>query len=450
MMAAIFYTVLDMSIAAFWPIMIVTLFRIFLKKVPHTVWCILWGIIALRLILPFSAESALSLLPNNAPVSERFANAGETLYSDGIPWLGNATQLFTSDATALFEMNAILISLIWSFGTLAMIMWLLISSHRFQKRVKERVWLKENIYLCDHISSPFILPGIRNPRIILPSAMRLEDMQYVIAHEKAHLSRLDHIWKIVGYLILAVYWWNPAVWLAYILFCRDLEFSCDEKVIKEHGYVWKKPYSTTLLKCSIRSKRSVTAPLAFSEVSVKKRLKAVLHYQKPTLWIIVTSVIVCTIVMICFLTTPIRTTVDADLDTFISQAILDREKSTETEERFACESHTVLAVDENGKETTVYLMVMYQEYSYAAGVLTHETGGHYPTIITVEEQSDGNYSLKDYLWKPKYTQEDWARFPWYVQGKLDTQNYVNTHSEACYRQAAEFFGIAYGEVSIRY
>lgn len=164
-------------------------------------------------------------------------------------------------------------------------------------------YMKNKVYLCDDISAPFIL-GVFSPRIYLPSTLKEADREYVISHEFAHLSRYDHWWKPLGYLILTLHWFNPFVWAAYILFCRDIEIACDEKVVSTADEVYKRLYAKTLLECSVRGKIITACPLAFGEVSVKERIKAVLSYKKPAFWVTIFSIIVCIGVSICFMTDP--------------------------------------------------------------------------------------------------------------------------------------------------
>lgn len=328
MLGELFFTRLDLSIAALPPIIIITLLRGVLKKLPHSVWCVLWGMVALRLIIPFSVESIFSLVPEADPVIQQIANAGDAVYESNIP-ISDSVKQFVAD-TENIEVGVLLFSMIVPFGTLAMLLPVIVRTLRISVKVKEAVSLRDNIYLCDHIDSSFILPGIPKPRILLPSSMEESERVYVIAHEEAHIKRLDHIWKPLAYLILTVYWWNPAVWLAYILFCRDIEFACDEKVLRNRSIAWKKPYSAALLNQSIFHKSIINYSLAFGEISVKSRIRNILHYKKPTVWIGVGALICCVIVIVCFFTSPIRTTVDDRLDASLTQAILDRERSSYT------------------------------------------------------------------------------------------------------------------------
>lgn len=191
----------------------------------------------------------------------------------------------------------------WIVGMVAMLLYSFISCLSIRKKVREATLMKEQIWLCDHISSPFIF-GIVRPRIYLPSDMCDADMEYVIAHEKAHLKRYDHLWKPLGFLLLIVYWFHPLLWAAYVLLCRDIEFACDEKVIKEMGSGIKKSYAEALINCSVPRKMIAVCPLAFGEVGVKERIKKVLNYKKPAFWTVIIAVVACVALAVGFLTNP--------------------------------------------------------------------------------------------------------------------------------------------------
>ena len=198
-----------------------------------------------------------------------------------------------------------MIAVIWLCGMAGMLLYTAISYVRIYRQVKESAPLSEKVRICDRIDSPFIL-GIVRPRIFLPSGIAIADREYVLAHERAHLKRFDHIWKPLGFLLLSVYWFHPLLWVAYVLLCKDIEYACDEKVIKELGVEQKKTYSTALINCSVSRKMISACPLAFGETGVKGRVKSVLHYKKPAFWIIIASVVISGVLAVCFLTNPLR------------------------------------------------------------------------------------------------------------------------------------------------
>ena len=198
---------------------------------------------------------------------------------------------------------AYVLAFIWLSGMGLMFVYTVVSYFGIYRKVAESLPYAKNVRICDRINSPFIL-GIIRPKIYLPSDISDTDRNYVLSHERAHLKRLDHIWKPLGFLLLSIYWFHPLLWVAYVLLCRDIEYACDEKVIKELGIEQKKPYSTALINCSVSKKMISACPLAFGENGVKGRVKSVLHYKKPAFWIILASIILCTVFAICFLTNP--------------------------------------------------------------------------------------------------------------------------------------------------
>lgn len=196
-------------------------------------------------------------------------------------------------------------SVLWPIGIAGMLVYAYLSWLFIRRKTKEAVHLKDNIWLCDRVASPFIL-GMFRPRIILPSSVTPEEAEHVIAHEQAHLKRLDHFWKPLGFVLLSVYWFNPVLWIAYIFLCKDIELACDERVIRRMSTEEIKSYSSTLLSYSISRKMISVCPLAFGEVHVKKRIKNVLHYKRPAFWVILLAVVSCITVAVCFLTNPVK------------------------------------------------------------------------------------------------------------------------------------------------
>ena len=206
-----------------------------------------------------------------------------------------------------------------------MLVYTAVSCLRVKRSTGTAVLLRDNIYRSDNLSSPFVF-GIIRPRIYLPVNIDGGDMEHVIAHEKAHIRRKDHLWKPLGFLILAVHWFNPLIWLAYALLCRDIELACDEKVVKELNSRQKADYSQALLTCSVNRRGIAACPLAFGEIGVKGRVKQVLSYKKPTFWLIAAAVIVCVIFAVCFLTDPKSDTVPPDAPVMI---VVSNEQSIE-------------------------------------------------------------------------------------------------------------------------
>ena len=310
-MSDLFLNILNMSIAASWLILAVVLLRFLLKKAPKWIAVLLWGIVALRLVVPFSFESALSLIPSAETFNAHNIQYETPAISSGIPAVNNAVNPVLGETFAPNSVGSInqlyiwtlVVSAIWLVGIAAMLLYAVISYVRVRQSVAERVPYEGNIFLCDYVKSPFIL-GLVRPKIYLPSSMDEAAMGPVIAHEKAHLARHDHWWKPLGFLILAVHWFNPLCWVAYVLLCRDIELACDEKVIRQMDIDGKKQYSTALLECNTGRRLVTICPLAFGEVGVKERVKNVLNYKKPAFWLIAVAVVACGVVTACFATNP--------------------------------------------------------------------------------------------------------------------------------------------------
>lgn len=311
-MAAVFLKLLNLSISASWLVLAVLVLRLVSKRSPKWMNVLLWGMVALRLMLPFSIESALSLIPSAETLSPevvRFDPA--STITSGVEFIDNAVNPSLSESFAAAPLASVnplyvwtyLAGWVWLIGLGAMLLYALVSYLRLRRRVSVSLCVRENIYLCDAISSPFIL-GVVKPHIYLPSGLDEVQRQNVLSHEQAHLARRDHWWKPLGFALLAVYWFNPVLWLAYALLCRDIELACDERVIRTMDESAVKTYSTVLLACSMPRKAVITSPLAFGEVGVKERVKNALHYKKPAFWVVAASVTVCIVVAVCFLTNP--------------------------------------------------------------------------------------------------------------------------------------------------
>lgn len=311
-MAAVFLKLLNLSISASWLVLAVLVLRLVSKRSPKWMNVLLWGIVALRLVLPFSVESALSLIPSAETVSPAAVqfDPAPTITS-GVKIIDNAVNPSLSEhfaAVPTASVNPLYVwteiaGWVWLIGLGAMLLYALVSYLRLRRRVRVSLPVQDHIYLCDAISSPFIL-GVVKPHIYLPSGLDEVQRQNVLAHEQAHLARRDHWWKPLGFALLAVYWFNPALWLAYTLLCRDIELACDERVIRTMDESAVKTYSTVLLACSMPRKAVITCPLAFGEIGVKERVRNALHYKKPAFWVVAASVAVCVVVAVCFLTNP--------------------------------------------------------------------------------------------------------------------------------------------------
>ena len=313
-MSAVFLKVLNMSMTASWLILAVVLTRLILKKAPKWIPCLLWGLVAIRLICPFSFESVLSLIPSSETIPANIALQPEPAINSGITIVNEAVnpvvaESFTpapTDSANPLQIVIPVAAILWIAGIVIMLGYALISYLKLKKSLSVCVPAGERILACDEVKAPFIL-GVFRPVIYVPSSMSGKTLAHVIRHEKAHLQRHDHWWKPLGFLLLSVYWFNPLCWIAYILLCRDIEMACDEKVIRDMDKDDMAAYSQALLDCSFPRKRIAACPLAFGEVGVKERIKGVLNYKKPAFWIIVIAVAACVVTGVCFLTNPAGT-----------------------------------------------------------------------------------------------------------------------------------------------
>ena len=310
-MNELFLKIINMSISASWLVLAVLILRFVLKKAPKWINVLLWGIVAIRLICPFSFESPLSLIPSAETIPLNIGMDSTPTINSGISAINNAVNPIISQSNtpmAGASINPLQITIgiyeyIWIFGMIALALYTAISYWRLHRKVDTAVRYKDNIFQSENVSSPFVF-GIIKPRIYLPFKMNGQDLEHVVAHEHAHIRRKDHWWKPLGFLLLMIHWFNPLMWLAYVLLCRDIELACDEKVIKELGNEQRGDYTQALVACSVNRRMIAACPLAFGEVSVKERVKSVMNYKKPAFWVIIISVIVCVGVAVCFLTNP--------------------------------------------------------------------------------------------------------------------------------------------------
>jgi len=364
LMSNLFITLINMSIAAGWLILVVVVLRLLLKKAPRWISCVLWALVGIRLICPFSPESALSLIPSAETLPETSLYAQKPTIHSGVAFLNSTVNPVISESLAPapgasvnpMQMITYVAAIVWIIGVVGMLLYGTVSVWKIKRGVKVSLPLahfisrtvessdvneeqakdgflmrdavmtgnavmtdsvaeaahdvltkwQEKCRVCDDIASPFIL-GIIRPMIYLPSDLTPEQMKQVLAHETAHLRRKDHWWKPLGFAILTLHWFNPLVWLAYVLLCRDIELACDEKVVRTMEGEEKRNYSKALLDYSVSRRMISACPLAFGEVGVKTRIRSVLNYKKPAFWIIVIALLACIAVAVCFLTNPLGT-----------------------------------------------------------------------------------------------------------------------------------------------
>ncbi len=307
----VFLKLVNLSISASWLILAVLVLRVVLKKAPKWVMPLLWGVVALRLVCLFSIESALSLIPSAETIpSEIVTETREpVLYEQATldivtnPTLPSAAEVPVGVSRQQAQVDFNIYSILWLAGMAALLVHALVSAGKLKRKLATAILLRDNIYESEFVDSPFVF-GVVKPNIYLPMHMDEGTAAYVIAHECAHLARRDHWWKVLGYLVLALHWFNPLVWVAYILFCRDIELACDEKVVKGLDGAARADYSQALLSCAAPKRAVAACPLAFGEGNIKTRVKSALHYRTPAFWVAAAAVLAVVIVAVCFLTNP--------------------------------------------------------------------------------------------------------------------------------------------------
>ena len=310
-MEDVFIKILNMSITASYFVVALILLRAVFRKIPKWLSCSLWGLVGLRLILPFSFNSILSLIPSAETVPSGIMYAESPYITSGIGIIDGAAEhiLYRTvapnpgDSANPLQIITAVAAFLWIAGIAVMLVYALVSFLLVRRKTMLSIKTNEGYYICDSIASPFIL-GVIRPKIFIPSSALPDDIELILSHEKAHIKRLDHIWKPLGFILLSVYWFNPLMWLAYVFLCRDIEAACDEKVLKNKGTDIKKSYSEALINCSAGRRLITACPLAFGETDVKSRIKNILSYKKPTIWLIIIALIVSIILSVCFMTNP--------------------------------------------------------------------------------------------------------------------------------------------------
>ena len=308
----LFIKILNLSLSAGWIVLFVLMLRLLLRKAPKWINCIWWLLVGLRLVFPFSIESIFSLIPSSEVVSPDIIYSPSPSISTGIPAFNTVVNPIISESFApSFESSvnplqvvAIISSYVWLLGLAVMLIYTVVCYGLLRRKMRFAVKSEGNIFESENVGSPFIL-GIIRPKIYLPFGLSAENRNHIIAHEKAHLKRKDHLIKPIAFLILSVYWFNPLMWVAYVLLCRDIELACDEKAVKDFENEKRREYSLALLENSTHRKMIAACPLAFGEVGVKQRIKSVMNYKKPAFWVIVVALIASVAASVCLLTNPV-------------------------------------------------------------------------------------------------------------------------------------------------
>ncbi|UUM12626.1 M56 family metallopeptidase [Clostridiaceae bacterium HFYG-1003] len=296
-----FYEVLSLSLKASWLIIGVLFLRCLLRETPKSFRLILWSLTALRLMLPVSVKSSWSLIPVQRLAQPLAQGAIGGLTQK--PSAGNPVAQDLSGTALVASSSWSFFGLIWLIGLSLMLLYALTSYWNLRRKVRAAVRLRDNLWLCDEVGSPFIL-GYFCPRIYLPSQLEAGTLPLVEAHEQSHLARGDQWWKLLGFLLMSVHWFNPLVWTAYILFCRDLELTCDERVIRAMTVPQRQDYARGLLTLSLPRHGLAAGPLAFGEVGVRERIVKILRYQKPRRSMTVLALVATLMLAGCFLTDP--------------------------------------------------------------------------------------------------------------------------------------------------
>lgn len=427
-MEAVFLKLVNLSIAAGWLVLAVMVLRLVLRKAPKWIFCLLWALVALRLVCPFSIESALSLIPSAQTLPPEILYTAAPQINSGIPAINSAVNPVLDQSLAPAPGASVNPAQVWSFlfscawiaGVAIMALYALVSYWLVKRRVATATLLRENIKQSEYVDSPFVL-GLFRPVIYLPYGMEEDDQAYVVAHERAHIRRKDHWWKPLGFALLSVYWFNPLLWVAYVLLCRDIEGACDEKVIREMGLEDRRGYSTALLNCSVRRRSIAACPLAFGEAGVKERIKSVMHYKRPAFWLVAAALVACAAAAVCFLTDPppsryfpMEGTNIADLD---PQEIVERiaklEKLEDGSNLYVNGDNFELALtsDFQWKDSgTVRFFFLRDQQTYSAQLrIFPDEGKYFVTESTLWEEQDSYFMLQTYLEALKYLPQDVIR-----------------------------------------
>ena len=338
-MEKLFISVLNLSISAGIFILAVVVLRLLFRKVPKNIICFLWLIVGIRLLIPFSIESSFGLAPNTNTINESIIYDESPTIDTGFSLMDQPVNQYMQQHLMPNMVNSInplqlitmLISRIWLVGMILMLGYFVFSWIQMLRKVKNAkpVMIEQDkIYQSEEIETPFLL-GVFRPRIFIPIDTVDTELPYIIAHEKAHIKRRDYLIKPIAYLILMVYWFNPLVWLAYLLLCKGIELACDERVIRILGSDYKKEYSQALLNCSVNRKTIAACPVAFGEVGIKQRVKNILNYKKPSFWIIITTVIICVIICVCFLTNRKESELAEEIS-IVSEEVIQEQETQET------------------------------------------------------------------------------------------------------------------------
>ena len=495
-MEAVFLSLVNRSITAGWLVLAVLALRLLLRRAPKSVLCAMWGLVALRLLCPVSIESPLSLIPAAKTLPETVRTAAQPEIYSGVavidrvvnPVLTNTLAAAPGESVNPAQVLAGVLPWIWLLGMVGMLGYALFTTLRLRRRVSTAVRLEQGVKQSEYVKTPFVL-GLIHPTIYLPFHMESADAVHVLAHERAHIRRGDPWWKALGFVLLAVYWFHPLMWVAYFFLCRDIEAACDETVIRGFSREERQGYAEALLRLSVAVPALHGCPLAFGEVGVKGRIKRVINYKKPGFWIVTVAVLAAIVVAVCFLTSPaaektseitLPPAENADtvqpqpqeqpeaplveeeneaeqpeedpLEAAITAAIFQRnepifENTTVRTAVFQCFDQQELAFDSDPpqpNQLTLYGNALYLGFSVEDGILHQTEGSNIPVAITFSCEEEG-YELVEY-WQPgdgtDYAPDIRAKFPAEAAKlALGDQHYLLEQFQLCYAQAVEESGV---------
>ena len=495
-MEAMFLQLVNLSMTAGWLVLAVVALRLLLRRAPKSILCAMWGLVGLRLLCPVSIESPLSLVPSAQPLPREILTAAQPEIYSGVavidrvvnPVLTNTLAAAPGESVNPAQVLAGVLPWIWLLGMVGMLGYALFTTLRLRRRVSTAVRLEQGVKQSEYVKTPFVL-GLIHPTIYLPFHMESADAVHVLAHERAHIRRGDPWWKALGFVLLAVYWFHPLMWVAYFFLCRDIEAACDETVIRGFSREERQGYAEALLRLSVAVPALHGCPLAFGEVGVKGRIKRVINYKKPGFWIVTVAVLAAIVVAVCFLTSPapektseitLPPAENADtvqpqpqeqpeaplveeeneaeqpeqdrLAAAITAAIFQRnepifENTTVRTAVFQCFDQQELAFDSDPPQPnhlTLYGNALYLGFSVEDGILHQTEGSNIPVAITFSCEEEG-YELVEY-WQPgdgtDYAPDIRAKFPAEAAKlALGDQPYLLQQFQLCYAQAVEESGV---------
>ena len=450
-MSGVFIKILNMGVTASWLILAVIAARLLLKKAPKWISCLLWALVAVRLVCPFSLQSVFSLVPETEPIAPPAVTQTQEfrLISDDTP-VPSAAQTVPPQPQPGADGTQTLVTVLaclWLAGIAAMLLYALISFLKLKKSVSHGVRADDGTLTCKGLKTPFIL-GVFRPVICLPAELSEDTRTQVLRHERAHLKRRDHLFKPLGFLLLSVYWFHPLCWAAYLLLCRDIESACDEKVLRGIGgdRVGIAAYSQALLDCSFQRKQISACPLAFGEVGVKQRIKGILNYKKPAFWIILVSLVLCIAIAVCLMTDPFsEKQLTGKLAVSMDTAVSEHCRPECREGLYYAQDINVLKIKRSGDTATVYATVCWGGYSYNGVDVTEECGAYVSTAVTFDiSDADGAavYPVLEY-WEPRdggyYAKDIRAKFPFSVRKQVFDRTDADRQIENCNKAALEYY-----------